>query len=1059
VELKKYALRSLLLTFLVFGVAISSARAANELIVYVFQDGSAAAGLEVYLDGELTGRTRADGSLMADLSAGGHSLELREQDGASLYNFRFESARGQLADAIINLDAPEHRIEIFAVAESGSDRRGAPTGTLSGRVASGGVAVANALVRVVETGETLTADSDGSFSVTLPRGSYQFEVSHPTNDTSETSRFRIVSGVTRGTVFDLPAEGIALPTVAPPGQLEEVFVLGSFDPGMFEVSERDTNQIVDTLGLEELARFADTNVAASVVRVPSVTVQDNRFVFIRGLGGRYISTTLNGATMPSTDPARRTVPLDLFPSNFVNQLDIKKTFLPSMPGESTGGNLVINTRTFPDQRSGQVQLRVNATNGLTGENVFTDPSDGGFDWAGWDAGERELDQGISAIADILNLGTVQDTVNGTTFEINDTIQRELQRLGALLISEDLDLDFTTAWPDVRVGGNYGDIFYVGDAELGAFAAINYENGWTMKDEGENNTFTPSGDGLDLFSFQEYTNFVDLSGLLSLGMNIGNHTFESNTLVSRSTESRIRRTVGREGDEFQSQYRNTIDWIERQYISQQIVGSHTLNDSGSLFAEWQITASQARRDAPDRREVTFSANQGATPPETLLAGFDFSSPNDEQTVELNNFFLEPNALVRRFDELVDANFDLTGNLSWDVVEGADNFGTLMVGFQAIYRERDSDSETYGFNINQQLVDSLIAPNVLVSEIITQDTITGDPGTGFAFQDKTLASDSYDAELEYNSVFASYDHTWRDTVQVVAGLRLEDYVQTTETFSLQGAGDAVTGEINELSVLPSLSFNWFYSDDQQLRVAVSKTVARPDFKESANATFYDTEFDFRVRGNPNLEISDILNVDARWEWYFSDRDSVSAALFYKDMDKPIERIVQPASGTAGNSRTFDNADTGELYGIEVEGRKEFDIGDDYSRSFFVALNASLIESEVSLSTGETRKLQGQPDYTFNLVLGYDDFARGQQLTLLVNQNGESIKDVGILGNPDVIEEPRLAINLVYRWDLNDNFSLRAKINNLLNDEIEFTQGGQTFQAYTSGTEFQLGVDWSF
>lgn len=1057
-ELKKYAAHCLMLILLVCTVASPAARAANELIVYVFRAGAGAEGLSVFLDGAESGRTRRDGSIAIDLAAGGHGVDVRE-GGESLYTFRFDSARGQLADAIVNLDDDEHRIETYSQAESAADRRDAPTGTISGRVGSGGAAVANARVRVIETGDQVTAGQDGSFTLTLPRGSYQFEVSHPTDDRSERSRFRVVTGVTRGTVFDLPSGGIALPQVSPAGDMEEVFVLGSFDPSLFEVSERDTNQIVDTLGLEQLARFADTNVAASVVRVPSVTVQDNRFVFIRGLGGRYISTTLNGATMPSTDPAKRTVPLDLFPSNFVNQLDIKKTFLASMPGESTGGNLVINTRTFPDERAGQVQLRVNATHGLTGENVFTDPTDGGFDWAGWDAGERELDQGISAIADILNLGVAVDTNNGTTFEINDTIERELRRIGALLISEDLDLEFTTAWPDVRVGGNYGDVFYLGDTELGAFAAVNYQNGWSMKDDGENNTFTPSGDQLDQFAFQEYTNFMDLSGLMSLGLNIGDHTFESNTLVSRSTESRIRRTVGREGDEFQSQYRNTMDWIERQYISQQFVGSHILNESGSLFAEWQFTASQARRDAPDRREITFSANQGSTPPESLLEGFDFNEPNDEQDVALNDFFLEPNALVRRFDELVDANFDLTGNLSWDAVEGANNFGTLMVGFQAIYRERDSDSETYGFNINQQLVDNLIAPNVLVSEIITQDTITGDPGTGFAFQDKTLASDSYEAELDYNSVFASYDHTWRDTIQLVAGLRVEEYVQTTETFSLQGVGGPVVSEIDETSVLPSLGFNWFYSDEQQLRFAVSQTVARPDFKESANATFYDTEFDFRVRGNPNLEISDIFNADARWEWYFSDRDSVSAALFYKDMDKPIERVVQPASGTAGNSRTFDNAESGELYGVEVEGRKEFNIGDDFSRSFFVALNASVIESEVELSTGETRKLQGQPDYTFNLVLGYDDFSRGQQLTLLINQNGESIKDVGILGNPDVIEEPRLAVNLVYRWDINDNFSLRAKIDNLLNEEVEFTQGGSTFQGYKTGTEFQLGVDWSF
>lgn len=1042
-------------TLVALAVSSGLAQAANELALYVFDGGAPATGVSVVLDGGEPVALKRDGSLLLDLDGRAHSVQIL-RGGESLYGFRFDAAPGQLADAVVVLDGSgEHNVEVYSRTETSDDRRSAPTGKVSGVVASGGSGVASASITVQGEKIRLTSDERGRFTFELPRGVYQVTAQRAGGE-SQTDSVRVVSGVTRSVTIDLPFEGVALPSLP----IEEVMVIATFNPGIFEVSERETNQIVDTLDLASLSRFADTDVSASVVRIPGVTVQDSRFVFIRGLGDRYISATLNGATMPSTDPTKRTVPLDLFPSNFVSQLDVKKTFLPSMPGESTGGNLVINTRTFPDERSGQLQIRMTGVSDLTGEDVFVDPTDGGFDWAGWDAGEREAPVAVKAIAQVLSLGVVEDTANGTSFQLPPSTQRELQRLGALLISEDLDLDMKTATPAARIGGNYGDVFYLGDAEIGAFAAFNYENAWEKKDDGVRNTFTPSGDQLDKFVFREYTNTVDLNGLFSVGLNIGDHTFESNTLVSRATESRIVRTVGREGDEFQSQYRNTMDWVERQYISQQFVGSHLLNEDGTLYGEWQFTASQARRDAPDRREVIFSANQGATNPDGLIAGFDFQRLNNEQTgVELNNFFLEPNAIIRRYDELVDANFDLSGALEWDVIESGSTYAQLSAGFQTIYRERDADSDTYGFNINQGLVDQLIAPNVLVSEIIDQETITGDPNTGFAFQNKTLASDSYEAELEYNSVFVTYDHMLDNVWQFVVGMRYEDYLQTTETFSLQGVGEAVESVIDEGSLLPSLGINWFYSEEQQLRLALSRTVARPDFKEAANATFYDTEFDFRVRGNPNLEISDITNADFRWEWYLSEQDSVSAALFYKDMDKPIERVVQPASGTAGNSRTYANAESAELYGIEVEGRKEFPIGESFSRSFFVALNASLIESEVKLSGGDSRKLQGQPDYTFNLVLGYDDVSLGHQLTLLINQNGESIKDVGILGNPDVIEQPRTDVNLVYRYDMNDDFSFRAKLSNLLDDDVEFTQGGQTFLGYKRGVEFQLGLDWNF
>ncbi len=1036
---------------------ISPAFAADELAVYTFDNRQPATGLTLVLDGNEITTVGADGSATFDLSEGVHSLQVRDGE-ESLYSFRFNSARGQLVDALITLgDDSSHRVETFSPSESAAEKRDAPTGTLTGTVSAASGGLAGASVVVEDTGELLLADSDGRFRVTLPRGEYRLTAYHPTDDRTASRTVRVVSGVTRDVSLNIRTKS-ALEVESPSlSGLEEVVVVAAFDPNAFEASERDTNQIIDTLDIEQLSRFADTNVAASVVRVPSVTVQDNRFVFIRGLGDRYISTTLNGATMPSTDPTKRTVPLDLFPSNFVNQLDIRKTFVPGMPGESTGGNLVINTRTFPTERSGQLQVRVSATPGVTGNDVFTDPTNGPFDYFGWDAGERDVPAAVSAISEALSIGTVQDS-NGGTFTINDTVERELRRVGGLLLSDNLDLRTTNAQPDTRIGANYGDVFDIGNVELGVFAAGNFSNQWQQRDDGVRNTFTPSGDTLDRFRFQEYTNSIDANALLSLGVNVGEHTLELNSIASRATESRVVRTVGQEGDEFQARYRNTIDWVERQFLSQQIAGSHSLIDSGAVYLDWQFTASQARRDAPDRREVTFSADQFQTDPQTLLDEFDLDRLNDDQDVELNSFFLESNALVRRYDELVDNNFDFSSSLGWDLFDNGSSFANLLVGFQLISRERDSDSDTYGFNINQQNVDNLITDQILVSDIITEETITGDPSTGFTFLDRTLASDSYDAELEYNSVFATYDHTFNDRFQVVVGTRYESYIQTTDTFSLQGAGEAVQSRIDEGSFLPSFSLNWFATEAHQFRFAVSRTVARPDFKESANATFYDTEFDFRVRGNPNLEISDILNVDARWEWYPSERDSLSIAGFFKDFNKPIERVVQQASGTAGNSRTFANADSATLYGAEIEARKEFLISDDYARSFFVALNASYIESEVQLPD-RTRPLQGQPQYTSNLVLGFDHAGYGQQLTLLINQNGESIRDVGILGNPDVIEEPRLDVNLVYRWDVSDGFTFRAKVSNLLNDEVEFTQGGQTFFAYRRGFEFQLGADWNF
>ena len=184
--------------------------------------------------------------------------------------------------------------------------------------------------------------------------------------------------MSRGLSVRLASEAIAFELERP--QLEEVVVLGSFDPGAFELSERDMGNIVDTLGVEQLARYGDSDVAASIVRVPGVSVQNDKYVVIRGLGDRYVTANLNGSAMPSTNPSRRTVPLDLFPSSFVNQLDVKKTYLASMPGESTGGNLVINTKTFPDDAFIDLSVQLGGVTGLTGSSVAVDALEGDSDF-------------------------------------------------------------------------------------------------------------------------------------------------------------------------------------------------------------------------------------------------------------------------------------------------------------------------------------------------------------------------------------------------------------------------------------------------------------------------------------------------------------------------------------------------------------------------------------------------------------------------------------------------------------------------------------------------------
>lgn len=998
-----------------------AAKAAEELILNVYKNDEAATGITAILDGKTKKVTDRNGLASFDLGGGAHSIQLLDQD-KELYSFRFDSARGQLADISVSLSdnaKPVVATETYFNSESASARASAPTGIISGTVRSNGMPVADATVSITGTGISTETDEQGRYQLQVPRGIYQLDIQHQNLGNVQIPNYRVVSNVTKGSDFSISQID---------SSIEEVVVLAKFNASAFQEDERYSTNVVDTMGIEQIMRFGDTTVASSIARAPGVTVQDDKFVFIRGLGGRYITTTLNGATMPSTNPTRRTVPLDLFPSNFVEQLDVRKTFVPSMPGESTGGNLVINTRSFPDQRAGTLSFNMGYLSGLTGNKAYVDPNDGDWDWIGIDDGSHDKEYEVTAIAEALKYSDFY----------SPQVKQQLGQIGALAQKDGMDYKRETATPNIDMGVNFGDIysFTNTDAELGYFAAANYKNKWTQRDNGVSRTYEGGGERIaDNFTFEENTNTVELNGLLSVGLNIGDNTFKSNTLLSRVTEDRVRVTDGVEGDEGLNSVRSTMEYVERQFLSQQFTGQHLLGDSDRVTIDWQGTASQATRDAPDRRDVRF----------------DLPNPN-------GIYQLEVGALVRRYDDLTDNNYDASTDLEYLLGSTSNLEHSIAFGVQAIYRDRDSDSASYGFDANPITV-SRDAPNLKVSDVINTGTITGDRETGYTFNEKTLPSDSYEADMELNSFYSTYDVLWKSTYQFIIGARYEDFNQTTKTFSIDDISTRQKSNLDEDTILPSLGFNWFYSDDQQLRFAVTQTVSRPDFKETSNAVFYDPEFDFRVRGNPDLKITDIINYDVRWENYLSDTDSISVALFYKDLSDPIERVVLPASGTAANSRTFQNAKSAEIYGIEFDGRKDIPLNKALTHNLYFAMNASWIKSEVELLNSDTRELQGQPEYTFNLILGYDDILNGHEITLLFNQNGETIVDVGLADLDDIKEQPRLDVNINYKYYITDDLTFDAKVKNLLNSEVKYTQGGDTFVSYEKGVEFKAGIDWKF
>ncbi|MGK0499691.1 MAG: hypothetical protein ACJAYG_001333, partial [Oceanicoccus sp.] len=581
------------LSVVVLGFSALSVHAEDELIIQINSKEIDLSALTAKVDGGEEKSISTIGVVSFDLNAGAHSVQIFN-DGDLVHSFRFDSAGGQLTDINIGLSngKPKVAIESYFKSETGITKSKAPKGALTGVVKSSGLPITGAVIEALGTDYIATTNTDGEYSLNLPRGIYNIKISHPDFGNQRVDDYRVVSNVTKGSDFSINAIS------GEPRYIEEVVVLAKVSVSTFEDSERYNSNVVDTMGIEQLARFGDSDVAASVIRVPGVTVQDNRFVFIRGLGGRYITTSLNGSTLPSTNPSKRTVPLDLFPSNIVEQLSVRKTFIASMPGESTGGNLVINTRSLSEEGSGKLSFTMGFIDGLTFDDAYVDPQSGNYDALGWDDGERKLSGIVSGIAEALEY---------TDF-LTPGVKNELGRVAGLELADDWDLDKETANPDVSLALNYGDLYYFEsiDAELSFFGAANYKNEWKKKSNGVRRTYggLNASDLEDDFEFEEYSNDIDASGLLSLGLNIGESTYQSNTIVSRVTEESVRLTEGYDGDSLQQSIRWSIEWQEREFLSQQFRGQHVFGEDEQISNEWQISASRANREAPDRREVRF-----------------------------------------------------------------------------------------------------------------------------------------------------------------------------------------------------------------------------------------------------------------------------------------------------------------------------------------------------------------------------------------------------------------------------------------------------------------------
>lgn len=1005
---------------------------AGETIFYVTEDGSPVSDLAITVDGKKK-LVRSNGFISFDIKAGDHQVEF-SQLGEWAGDAEFTTTENQNAEVQVELVAGEALAEVNVFAE---DEIAA--GTLSGYLISEetGSGIVGATVSLSKE-LTVITNQQGYFEFEVPRGSYEVMIDHKEYGQKKIRNLRVLANVATEVNVDLSMSG--------DGVIEEVVAIGTYVADTVTAQERDSSAVLDAIGSEQFSRFGDSNAASALKRVSGVTIADGKYAVVRGLNERYTTVTFNGANLPSPDPSRRVVPLDIFPSGLISGINVQKSATADRFSDSAGANIDILSKEAPDAFSGKLKVSLGFVDGLTGTSQDLQTTSG-TEILGLGSDDRDLSSEAKLLASA-------DNKVATGSEAAD-----------LIGLSQLETEKQNIRPDMSLELSIGDMITETDSGYITYKWTGkYSNEWNLE-ESDRATYDAVGNGdiqeADEYIYERVTNDITLATGLSLSYQGEDTNLYSNSMMLRQTQNDNVFTKGIRGENRDFIVEKEYAWREREFLMQQFVGEHYFSME-SLFGletdlDWALTVSQASLNSPDTRSYEFVGQTGIDTDETFNPlATDYTSTSD---------LSEENDPTRAYSELTDdsTDFYLKANtllLSTDEYEVRTKFG-----LSTFSRKRVADNYTYQYELataNDELPTALNDIQI-ISDILNEDAFSNGI---YNVKSNTNYENSYEGTWDYSAFFIQPKFEIYDLVSAEIGLRLEDSDMSLETKENPSTGSNVTADVTDNDAYTSLNVTYHMLEDVQARFAYYNSINRPDFREVAPAQFTDPVSGDLYQGNPLLTSSTIDNLDLRFEYYLSDNESITAAAFRKDFTDIIERTVSIVSGSSNSTiYRYDNGGDAFAQGIELSFSKDISFDNDFV-GLKVSGNASFIDSEVeelnaSGNVSATRQMQGQPDMLANFQLEADELESGREYTLVLNYTGESLDSVSTSELlPDFMKASRAALDVSFKQPvIYDELEIKATIKNITNSEVLIEQGGRMIKRYKPGSEFKLGLTYNF
>jgi outer membrane receptor protein involved in Fe transport len=890
-----------------------------------------------------------------------------------------------------------------------------PRGTLAGDVIDGanGQPVPRASITIVaDPPIQLRSDEYGKYRVELPPGRYRVVVQAPKFLDAAIDTVEVKAGETAdGTVVLAAASQVTKVDVQ-----ETVSPVAATAESMLQ-ERKLAATVTDGLSAEEIRQTVASDAAGALQKVTGVSVVDSGYVYVRGLGERYSSTMLNNSLIPTTEPEKRVVPLDLFPAALIESIRVVKSYTPDLPGEFSAGVVQLTTVDFPAQPVLKVSMTTGYNTATTRKRFLSYPG-GGTDFFGFDDGTRALPAAVPADQRIIP---------------GRFTPAQLQAIGR---------SFANNWEpslieQMRPQQSYSVLGGNTFKRVGVVGALTFTN--RPQNQAEIQRFIRMGGGKPLV-FTNYEDFnvgneaIRLGGVLNVAFKLSaNNKLVVRNTLTRDADKEAREFRGYDGSNDSTLWSQRLRWVERSLLSNSIEGTHALVDHGNWNFRWQFTTAESRRDEPDMREVIRGQLDDGRWAFAALSssGMRFS-----------------NGLKERL-------YEPLGEVSKPFYRGWLT-GAFTVGFRGTFRHRDFQARRFRFIPVRSTTLNLFAPS---NQLFAAENIRPD---GFQIIEFTRATDSYNADMDIYAGYAMVDMNLGPRWRVTGGVRVEDADINVVTLDpLIPNAKPQTASLVNRDPMPGVNVTYMLTPRQNLRAGYSRTVSRPDFRELSPFDFNNVYGGFVTQGNPNLVRAKVQNTDFRWEWFPGGNRLLAASFFHKDFDNPIEVTILPSNDLR---QTFINAAGARNIGFEIEGRTTLSVISPRLREWFVGGNYTFVDSNIRirpqdsiLLTSRNRPLIGTSRHIFNVLTEWKKPRWRSESRLDFNYVGRRVTDVGTFGVPDIYQEPLTLVDFSYRFYLDESgkYSIRFTGENLADNHYHWTQGEFTQRSFRLGRTFTVGL----